>query len=41
MKQYGISKEQAWNMTEYDYNIMICFNNIDTKKQSYIDGQRT
>lgn len=40
MKQYGLSKEQAWNMTEYDYNLMICFNNIDTKKQNYIDAQK-
>lgn len=36
MKEYGLSKEVASKMTEYDYCLMIGFKNIEGLKEKYL-----
>ena len=36
MKEYGLTKQQAGEMTEYDYTAMVCFKNLEGKKEEYL-----
>ncbi len=36
MKEYGLSKDRAEAMTEYDYCIMVAFKNLEGKKEEYL-----
>ena len=36
MKEYGLTKQQAGEMTEYYYTAMVCFKNLEGKKEEYL-----
>ena len=36
MKEYGLTKQQAGAMTEYDYTAMVCFKNLEGKKEEFL-----
>jgi hypothetical protein len=36
MKEYGLSKDKAEQMTEYDYCIMVAFKNLGGKQEEYL-----
>jgi molybdopterin-guanine dinucleotide biosynthesis protein len=36
MKEYGLNRQTAELMTEYDYCLMIGFKNLEVKKEEYL-----
>ena len=36
MKEYGLNRQTAELMTEYDYCLMIGFKNLEGKKEEYL-----
>ncbi len=36
MKEYGIDRQQAESMTEYDYTLMVAFKNLEGKKEEFL-----
>ena len=36
MKEYGLSKDKAEMLTEYDYTLMVAFKNLEVKKEEYL-----
>lgn len=36
MKEYGLSKDKAEMLTEYDYTLMVAFKNLEGKKEEFL-----
>lgn len=36
MKEYGLNRQTAELMTEYDYTLMVAFKNLEVKKEEYL-----
>lgn len=36
MKEYGLNKDKAESLTEYDYCLMVAFKNLGGKQEEYL-----